>query len=358
MKKTSYLWSLVAMCFAVTLSAGFASCGDDDDDPEPTPTPVEPVDPTPQPVSSYLEPYQTWGATKATVKNYMKGYEVSEEDEDYIVFDGKNLEEMYYYEFDNSELVMSEVDFDIENMKKETLAAKLSAAKYELLLSSDTVEYYVSEDQKTLAGLMTSNYYEVVSLAYFDYEWMMNDNPGTGGGGTVGILFDAPYTQWGASMSAVKSNRTSKGYKLVDEDEESQMYAGKDQEYCSFYLFDEAQALEQAQVLILESVANETTVANYLTQNWGYSYDGSNQGYTYYMPASGSTFAVTMTEVLAEQNFVIVVFFDMPSSSRSMTDVTTMVPALKMTPELEASLQKMAIVGKMSKIQRNFKFKK
>lgn len=356
MKKTSYLWSLAAMCFAVTLSAGFASCGDDDDDPEPTPTPV--VDPTPQPVSSYLEPYQTWGATKATVKSYMKDYELLGESDTELGYYGKDIVTYYFYGFDNAALVFSEIDYDYNQIAKSALESKLTKAGYEKVGTKDTTDYYLSADEKTYVWLSTSDYYEEFQLIYIDYEWWNSDDPGTGGGGTVGILFDAPYTQWGASMSAVKSNRTSKGYKLVDEDEDSQMYAGKDQEYASVYFFDEAQALEEADIYIEESVANETTVGNYLTQNWGYTYYGTNQGYTYYLPASGSTVAVTMTQTLTAGNFVIAAFFDMPSSSRSMTDVTTTVPALKMTPELEASLQKMAMIGKMSKIQRNFKFKK
>mgnify|MGYP006916044038 CR=1 FL=1 len=267
MKKTSYLWSLAAMCFAVTLSAGFASCGDDDDDPEPTPTPVEPVDPTPQPVSSYLEPYQTWGATKATVKNYMKDYELLSESDTQVAYYGKDIIDYYFYGFENAALVFSEIDYDYNQIAKSALESKLTKAGYEKLGTKDSTDYYLSADEKTYVWLSTSDYYEEFELIYIDYEWWNSHEPDP----TPTANWKDPYIVWGASKAAVKNYMSD--YTMYGETDGIIAYYGKDDEDSYWYFFDSAK-LVQSEVDVPLDVTTLNDLYTKLTAD-GYQYLGA-----------------------------------------------------------------------------------
>lgn len=94
----------------------------------------------------YDDPCMKWGASEATVNNYMKGHTMLSQEDDMTIYSGDGVAELYAYFFDDGKLTMSIVALDAERYYQ-TLHSFL-AERYQFLGQDDEdlSLYYISMD--------------------------------------------------------------------------------------------------------------------------------------------------------------------------------------------------------------------
>jgi len=329
MKKSSFLWSLAVV---TALSFGFVSCGDDDDDNKKATTTTNTDngnnngqknnnDTTAAILPTiYRTPLLTWGATKANVKAYMNGYTILDEDDEYIAFEGKDLETDQIYFF-NEKGALSEADVYVSYDKTTAgdLTKQIVSEGFAYLAVKDSLTYYTNSDTTTIACLIAMPYYREYCVAYWNN---VREE-------VTASYFELPYLNWGCSRDSVKAAMEARGYELAEEypdDADNDYpiyYYGKVKEYFSVYGFDQAKKLDYV------SVAFETATATFdeLEANlkeFGYKFIAEQEGARYYATADYADVACLYSGKSA--NYIL--FYAYPSSSRSM-DAKTCVNDMK-----------------------------
>lgn len=318
MKKKNFLLGFFAMAMALVLSASFVSCGDDDDDDKKTENNggnnggdnggVK--DDDDDNGGQYLDASISWGASVATIKQYMSGYELLREGDDELIYRGTGTANFYDYYFDGG-LVFSEVDLVMDSISKSVIVNKLTSAGYTLVNQTDTTDYYLSSDKVTATSISTSKYYGVYEVRNYDYDWLMEeDEPGN-----VATWKD-PYIVWGASKTAVKNYMS--GYEMIGEDDEIIGYEGKDDEDSYWYFFDSAKLVE-SDVDIPQEITTLSDLYTKLT-NDGYQYLGVQPDTVFhFISADQATYIFLVANNYYGINEIAYCDYASLSSSRSMS---------------------------------------
>ena len=256
MEKKNFMWYMAVM-MALVLSASLVACGDDDDDKKksddvaiPSNDASQGDEPTTPGTPSYLDASINWGANMQTIKGYMRGYELLNEGDDYLIYGGNGISSLYFYDFENNKLVTSEVDLNMEVVSFAGVQNKLATAGYTLVEKRDTAAYYISADQATFTAVYESQYYSLIEVINIDYEWMMSEpepepEPEQ-------VYWREPYLNWGATKTAVKNYMSS--YEMVGETDNIVAYYGKDTEYAYWYFFESAKLVESEVDIAQEDV--------------------------------------------------------------------------------------------------------
>lgn len=227
------------------------------------------------------EPYQGWGVSVSNAKaaTAAMGYEVSSESSTSFMLRKKDSEYFTTYNHNGHSLTSVDVWFklDVANVSKarEYLTSKLNYT-YTGKTASGSVDHYnyLSLDGRTKAS---------VHLAYSGENVIITFEPSDNG-----MLFEEPYTVWGASTYTLKSALSAMGYTLSGEGDTSIRYNGKYKEwFTSYYLKDDK--LDWITVFFKRNVISLTSMCNYLSTVWkftdaGKSSDGKKQ---YYMSLDG-----------------------------------------------------------------------
>ena len=301
MKKTSYLWSSLAILLVMALSFSFVACGDDDDKKDSS-TAFGLVDNDQTADILYEEPYIQWGATKSMVKNDRsnKSYAVEEEDSEYIIYKGKYKESLTGYFFNDSKLTQVGVRIDESVAGLDVLQNHVTNLGYQYLTTENDGYYYMSSDQRTVVLIQKDGDHNYYYVWYFDYAWLTGE--GDGGGGQSGTtLYAEPYIQWGATKTKVKNAMSS--YELLQEDTDRLYYDGKYKEYYSGYFFENNKLTDNL-VVFEQSATTLTELKNHVTSK-GYQYVTTGDGGTlYYLSSDQVTLVIIETSSEYAQYFV------------------------------------------------------
>jgi len=321
MKKKEFLLGFFAMAMALVLSASFVSCGDDDDDKKTENNDGDPGNHGDDDSDDdgnggqYLDASISWGASVATIKRYMSGYELLYEGDDELIYRGTGTANFYDYYFDGG-LVFSEVDLVMDSISKQTIADKLISAGYTLVNQVDTTDYYLSSDKATATAISTSKYYGVYEVCNYDYDWLMEEDVSDT---TATATWKDPYITWGASKTAVKNYMS--GYEMIDEDYKFIGYEGKDDEDSYWYFFDSAKLVE-SDVDIPQEITTLSDLYTKLT-NDGYEYLGVKPDTVFhFISADQSTYIFLVAMDYYGMNEIAYVDYSSLSSSRSMSGQT------------------------------------
>ena len=329
MKKSSFLWSLAVV---TALSFGFVSCGDDDDDNKKATTTTNTDngnnngqknnnDTTAAILPTiYRTPLLTWGATKANVKAYMNGYTILDEDDEYIAFEGKDLETDQIYFF-NEKGALSEADVYVSYDKTTAgdLTKQIVSEGFAYLAVKDSLTYYTNSDTTTIACLIAMPYYREYCVAYWNN---VREEVTT-------TYFALPYMNWGCSRDSVKAGMAALGFELArdassDTDGYPLYYNGKMQEYYSYCLFDKDLAYDYYTCIFQASVATAQELATDF-EVLGFEYLGySETSDAYYFYSSeASTGVAVITTATESGTFTLANFFPYTAAgSRSMDSQT------------------------------------
>lgn len=113
---------------------------------------VEPI------YDTYMEPYTKWGASRSSVKSYMKGYTIYIDDTEQLVYYGEYKESLTIYNFENSKLEMSGVACSADYVSAEEMVGYLQERYIYLgeseLSDGDTAWLYSTTDGKSSIVLM------------------------------------------------------------------------------------------------------------------------------------------------------------------------------------------------------------
>ena len=212
----------------------------------------------------FEEPYLNWGASKSTVKSNRSsnGYTLRSEGDDYLYYEPKYKEKYSYYRFESNELNSCYVYFDASVASQAELESivKNTGAIYDFTSDSGTI-FYDSADGKYW---MAIGYLESSAETYISYHRTTTSNT---------TLFEEPYLNWGASMSTVKSNRSSNGYTLRYEYDSSMAFEPKYKEKYSSYLFDDTGGLYISSVYFETSTISFSELVEYVRTTLGAVYD-------------------------------------------------------------------------------------
>jgi len=102
----------------------------------------------------YREPYLQFGASKSSVKSYMSGYTLSDEDDEALIYDGKGIEAYQLYTFKNSAMNAAAVIVYVSAVSTSDLATYLSERYVYLGTTSDSeIMMLKSIDEKVVIGV-------------------------------------------------------------------------------------------------------------------------------------------------------------------------------------------------------------
>lgn len=122
---------------------------------------------------------------------------------------------------------------------------------------------------------------------------------------TPSIIYEEPYTSWGASMSQTKNYM--KGYTLNSEDATRLIYAGKYQEELIMYGFENSKLIDAA-VAVRTTKTTQAKIETQIKSN-GYSYvTTASDGSPMYLSSDGKTVVVLQTN--SENGYYIVLYYD------------------------------------------------
>ena len=298
----------------------------------------------------YEEPYIKWGATKSQVKSNRSsnGYVLDEEGDTYIYYDPRFQEAYSGYFFENGKLYESDICVEESVASKSTLQNLIVGAGYSYLGTSDNgYIYYISGDQKTAVVLIKSSDYDVHYVCYVDYEWMTDDD-----NNNSNILYEDPYTVWGASRTTVKSAMSSRGYTLQDESNSASdyyylAYNGKYQENFSMYFFDSSKKLDQLGIGIQLPL---NTVLNYI--NSIAQYVGVNEEAYYFLTNDNKS---VICAKQADNNYIYVYYWEYSNSSRATSIDGMLNTNLESNNEMMNQTLAQMNSKRMSKLPKNIK---
>lgn len=237
----------------------------------------------------YREPYTAWGASKSQVKTYMKDYTLYSEEVDMLTYTGMNLEVFTIYAFDNSKLAMAGVAVETSKTTLAKIEEQLLKNKYvKNGITQDGTVVYGSLDLTTIVFIETNTEMEAYYISYYDASLFTSD-----------ILFEEPYTNWGASRTTVKSTMNQNGYTLERESTDASdhyylMYQGKQKEVYSVYQFNSRIQLAQIQLVFLASDASVEDMCSYMLSTMSYTFAGTNSAKTqfYYLTTDQKSYAI------------------------------------------------------------------
>lgn len=169
--------------------------------------------------------------------------------------------------------------------------------------------YVLEPEQHTTFGLMRegdsgfSGYGEqntsftpgTTYLAYWDYFKIGNPYLGVADNNhwndyQVKMLYEEPYTEWGASLNVVKGQMAAKKYELYSEGDNYLLYYGKYQENASEYDFDNSGKLFAAYIY-LDTTISLTSLSNNVAKNSGAEYYGTlDDGTIVYVTSDNKTY--------------------------------------------------------------------
>lgn len=253
----------------------------------------------------YREPYTAWGATMTQTKNYMSSYTLYDEDTNSLAYYGKDKELLIMYMFDNSKLYSAAVAIETSKTTITAIGNQLTRNGYTYLGESDGTHLYSSNDSKTyvMIGTSTTTTTSVYQVTYIDASRINNN----------GTLFEAPYTNWSASPTLVKSTMSSRGYTLETDKTTSTGgylgYSGKYKEILSMYSFNSNNKLEQIDILLLASTATVSDTREYLTSELKYTYvNTTSSGGLLFLSNDYNTVVLLQSSQLNGTNVTLVSF--------------------------------------------------
>lgn len=267
----------------------------------------------------FEEPYIAWGTARTNVKNAMsaRGYTLvnestSSSDGYYLAYNGKYKEYISMYMFDsdmNLESVSLMVQTSVASLY-EVKAYLTSELNYLYITSINGVDGYVSSDKKTIVAVTAQSVSgtDFIRLSFTSAEQSPDSD----------TLFEAPYTEWGASRSNVKSTMSNRGYTLANESNSASdnyylAYNGKKKEMTSMYLFDTNVELKTIAIILQQSDASVSEVGTFLTEKLGYIFLAEMEGSDCYFSSDYTNVVLVNSQTLDEIAVTMVQFADISS---------------------------------------------
>lgn len=104
--------------------------------------------------NTYREPCLQWGASKSTVKNFMSGYTMDSDQNNFLIYYGKSPVTFIVYSFKNSSLILSSLVIPIGAVSMNELIAFM-AERYIYVTQDEANNYFgfISTDKKTIVYL-------------------------------------------------------------------------------------------------------------------------------------------------------------------------------------------------------------
>ena len=203
----------------------------------------------------YREPMVKWGATKDDVRGYMNSFAIYEDNDNSILFNGKDKVLRTSYMFDGGKLWNSIVVLKSSTVDASVLDGHLQSNNYKPAgISMYDDPLYKSIDGSTFVILDYVSYEGACFVRYYDYSFP----------------FKAPCTLWDATMSSVKSVMSADGYSIADEKLGNVTYNPKRLEFSSIYQFNESLMLKEAIILFDRSIVPFEKVCSHLTYSLSY----------------------------------------------------------------------------------------
>jgi len=100
----------------------------------------------------YREPCLDFGASMSTVKSYMSGYTLSSEDDESLIYEGKGIEVLQLYMFENGAMKGVGIPIYMSSVSAEDLATYLSE-RYVYIGKGDELLMLQSIDEKVIIGV-------------------------------------------------------------------------------------------------------------------------------------------------------------------------------------------------------------
>ena len=108
----------------------------------------------------YYEPYIAWGEGKEKVKQYMKNYEIEDDNNDRLAYRGEAPVLLYAYTFTNNKLKSS--TFAIDILESSYLVDYL-IERYIPISNEEPVFVFMTPDKKTVVGLQIESSYALIT---------------------------------------------------------------------------------------------------------------------------------------------------------------------------------------------------
>lgn len=250
----------------------------------------------------YREPCMQWGANKATVKEFMKNYTLSDEKDTSLIYKPAMAESYTAYFFTKSKLRTSLVCIPEKAVSLDSLKKQYRDWSYIPLLTDEVNEVnvanYLSEDRATRVSIMKDTELGRFLIYYIDYKWSQGIDDSQ--------LYEAPFVEWGTDRSAVKDSMAVHGYTIKEDVDDSTkryylLYNGKVKEQFSMYYFDDNKQLNQVSFAFSQTL-NE--VRNYVGSISTKVSEDKDKGLYYYQSKDRKSLIV----VQAGNNVVYVIY--------------------------------------------------
>lgn len=241
----------------------------------------------------FEEPYCGWATSLSTVQAVVAsmGYTTNYNTESsYLMCSAKNQEVAIYYNFEKERLDYVDVYFN------ESVATVSDVRNY----LSSTLNYTYLGSRTADDGTVLY-YYDLpdkVTRAYV-YRWVASSGTAYAivvfYGLTDAIIFEEPYTNWGATQSTTKTALENMGYTVTGSSSNLDLTAKncKYKEDFLSYRLDTSKGLEHVTIFFKASQATINAVKNYVAKILKYTYiKESGKHYYYSVPDGKSEFAV------------------------------------------------------------------
>lgn len=189
----------------------------------------------------YEAPYLNWGGTVTSVKSYMKNYnlysdiQIGPNDIYWMSYTGTGDVLLYEYQFtsETKGLCRAYVYLNRDNVTLADIENYLKKNGYTYYGKDEDSGVTIYENSSTYVAInsMSSEQVNFWSIGYLDKNLIQTDDA---------LTFKAPYLQWGATVSAVKSYMSDfeivSDIALDDDGNYSMTYEGKDD--AAMYIYD------------------------------------------------------------------------------------------------------------------------
>lgn len=139
MKEINLKW--LAILSVTILFCTITSCSDDHKDSDSDPK------------GTYSKPCLDWGAEKNIVSNYMNGFNLTDEETDYLYYAGKKTENIISYQFKDGKLCTAALTIPSSSTSLSALNSTFSA--YISLGEINSAQVYVNETKNIVATIST-----------------------------------------------------------------------------------------------------------------------------------------------------------------------------------------------------------
>ena len=248
----------------------------------------------------FEEPYCGWATSLSTVQAVVASMDYLMFDYDsvngYFACNGKNQEFLTYYYFNKERLDQVDVDFyesvatvsDVRNYLSSTLNYTYLGDR----TGDDGTKYYYYDlpDKVTRAAVYkwasSSTGTSYVSVTYY--------------GLTDAILFEEPYTNWGASQATTRTALENMGYTVGNGGSDQDLWITESNRYKEnfrTYWITQSNGLYYCVVYLNKSDVTLDNLRNYLSSVLKYKYVGvSSTDYSYSVPDGKSKVSITNSE--------------------------------------------------------------